>query len=145
MARLFCLRRNAEMDGRLSTRGKMRRAGAKAKSKARKKNTKRRAGLEPLDVAAVRQEATNLIAEEAAEMVRALIGECKKGHYQGMKFLFEVAGIFPAAVAETPSTSEPSFAEILCKQLGLPDEMPADPEVTDDCPNEQHEAIHPVE
>ena len=55
-------------------------------------------------------------------MVWAGIEEGKKGHYQAMKFLFEAAGIFPKRSGEAKS-----YAEILCKQLGLPEETPADP------------------
>jgi len=127
-------------------RRKMKRAGVKAKRKpARKKGAARKAGSRQVDITAVRQEATNLIGEEASEMVLAVIEECKKGHYQGMKFLFEIAGIFPAPVAATAEVANPSFAEILCQRLGLPDEMPPEPEVTDDCPTTEADVEHTVE
>jgi hypothetical protein len=123
----------------------MKRAGAKGRSKsASKKRAPKKETTAQVDIAAVRQDATNLIGGEAGDMVQAVIDECKKGHYQGLKFLFEVAGIFPAT-SEAPAEHEPSFAELLCRHLGLPDEMPEQTDVTNDSPEAEAVAEHTVE
>ena len=122
-------------------------AGAKTKGKtaAKKEATQEQEEVVPrADIAAIRQNATNLIGVEASEMVKAVIAECKKGHYQSLKFLFEVAGIFPAS-AEAADHDEPSFAEILCRRLGLPAEMPADSDVTNDSCETEDAVEHTVE
>jgi hypothetical protein len=123
----------------------MKKAEGKAKSKsAPKKRGASKTGSRQVDIAAVRQKATNLIGGQASDMVKAVIGECKKGHCQGLKFLFEVAGIFPPAT-EAPQEHEPSFAGILWKQLGPPDEMPEDSDVTNDSLEAEPELEHTVE
>ena len=128
----------------------MKKAGAKtkgAKNKGqgtRKKSTERKARVRQVDIAAVRQKATNMIGGQATPMVKAVIEECKKGHYQVLKYLFEVAGIFPAS-AEASDEHEPSFAEILCQRLGLPEEMPSETDVANDSPETEVAVEHTVE
>jgi hypothetical protein len=125
----------------------MKKAGAKGKGKSKpiqkEEVTSPEIESEPVDIAVVRQNATNLIGREAALMLKAVINECKKGQYQSLKYLFEVAGIFPAT-ADAPQEHEPSFAEFLCKQLGLPEEMPEE-EVTNDTLESEEPVKHTVE
>jgi len=86
----------------------------------------------PVDLGAVRQQITNLIAKNAVEMVETTIEQAAKGHYQAMKYLFEIVGLYPATTPEE-NPEEESLAAILLRHLRLPVE-PSPPEgVTKDC------------
>jgi hypothetical protein len=55
----------------------------------------------------------------AGEMVRAAIERAKTGHDQIIRYLFEIAGLYPELNPEAP-TDELSLAHYLCERLGLP-------------------------
>jgi hypothetical protein len=111
----------------------MKRSKAKPKTRrqGKRRTPARRTGSRNIDVATVRQQIINIIGTEAATMVWAAIEEGHKGHYQAMKYLFEVAGIFPVPANEEKSGEAKSYAEILCKQLGLQEEPLVEEEITD--------------
>lgn len=46
--------------------------------------------------------------------------EVTKGHYLGMKYLFEMIGLYPATAAEG-THSQDSLAAVLLRRLGLPE------------------------
>jgi hypothetical protein len=74
--------------------------------------------LDAVEVAAVRQQITNLIGHRAVEMVNVTIEHIKNGNYQAMKYLFEMAGLFPAGTAEeTPGAD--SLAKTILGCLGI--------------------------
>jgi hypothetical protein len=62
-----------------------------------------------------------------------------------MKFLFELAGIFPAPATEENTGETKSYAEILCRQLELATEPPSEETVTEVCQNETAAEEHAVE
>ena len=71
----------------------MKRAKEKTSAKASNKASagKKRA-QRAVDLAAIRQQITNLVGNGAVGMVETTIEEVGKGHYLGMKYLFEMVG-----------------------------------------------------
>jgi len=70
--------------------------------------------------AEVRKEVSGLVEAEATEMARAVIDEAKKGQLAPMKYLFEMASIYPPPPEGTQATSEEdSLAKILLDRLKL--------------------------
>lgn len=108
----------------------------KARSKRGTKRAKRRASGKKLrqatDLAAIRQEITDLVRNQAVPMVEITISEVDKGHYAAMKYLFEMIGLYPAA-AQEESQGEDSLARTLLRRLGLPEEPMLEAEVAKDC------------
>jgi hypothetical protein len=51
-------------------------------------------------------------------MVEATMEEAGKGHYPGMKFLFEMIGLYPA-IATDEAQAQDSLAATLLRRLGL--------------------------
>jgi hypothetical protein len=83
--------------------------------------------LEPVDMAALRGEISNLVCADAVEMVKKIIVQVKGGQYQALKYLFEVIGLFPStAMQDAPQ--EDSLAGMLLSRLGIRDEALAEVE-----------------
>jgi hypothetical protein len=76
---------------------------------------------ERVAVEIARRQITNLIADEAGAMVVEAIKKAKKGQYQVMKYLFQLAGVFPATAPQGAQDDDLSLARDLCNQLGLPE------------------------
>jgi hypothetical protein len=86
----------------------------------------RKAGSNPLDLAALRQTITELVAHNAVFMVQQAIDAVRDdGQYQAMKYLFEMIGLYPANLAEN-SEPEDSLAKILLQRLELPTDLGKD-------------------
>jgi hypothetical protein len=82
-----------------------------------------------VDLAQLRDQIKALVGNDALGMVETTIEEVGKGHYLGMKYLFEMIGLYPATgVEETPARE--SVAGILLRRLGLPEAPEAEPPVT---------------
>ncbi|MGA8154175.1 MAG: hypothetical protein WB952_24725 [Terriglobales bacterium] len=78
----------------------------------------RSAAREPLDLAALREQITNLVCVEAVGMVETTIEQVRNGHYQALKYLFEMIGLYPAAGGgDVPE--EDSLAATLLRHLGI--------------------------
>ena len=93
------------------------RAGNKqAKGAAPAKKGARKA----VDLAEIRQQITNLVGNDAVGMVEITMEEVGKGHYLGMKYLFEMIGLYPAA-GEDGVLVPDSMAAVLLRRLGLPE------------------------
>ena len=61
-----------------------------------------------------------MVEAEAAEMAKAVIDEAKKGQLAPMKYLFEMAGIYPASPDGAQAAGEEdSLAKILLDRLRL--------------------------
>ena len=92
-----------------------------------------------LNPAEVRRDISKLVEAHAQELAEAVIGEGEKGQLGPVKFLFEVANIFPPAGDGESQTSakEESFAETLLKRLGIP----TDPVLADEYAKEDEEVI----
>jgi hypothetical protein len=107
----------------------------KTKSKrGRKRATRRLVGnksRQAMDLAAVRQQITELVRNQAVPMVEITISEVDKGHYAAMKYLFEMIGLYPAAPQEE-AQGEDSLARTLLRRLGLPEEPMLEAGITKD-------------
>ena len=57
--------------------------------------------------------------------------EAGKGHYPGMKYLFEMIGLYPATSTDD-APAQDSLAATLLRRLGLPEESMPEPRVTKD-------------
>lgn len=92
------------------------------------------AELEPLpvidssDFSQVRGLIRQLVMAAAGEMVRAAIERAKTGNDQIIKYLFEIAGLYPELNPDAPA-DELSLAHYLCDRLGLPPAPEPQPEV----------------
>ena len=83
--------------------------------------TVRREAREALDLVALRREITGRVCAEAVAMVETTIEQVQNGHYQALKYLFEMIGLYPAALAQEAS-QEDSLAETLLRHLGITEE-----------------------
>lgn len=100
------------------------RTGTKLSKRAAPSRTGSR---KPVDLAEIRQQITNLVGNDAVGMVEITMEEVGKGHYLGMKYLFEMIGLYPSTIEDAVVVPD-SMAAILLRRLGLP-EMPV-PEQT---------------
>lgn len=97
-------------------KGKRKTATKSANKSAAKK------GKEP-NPAGVRKAISLLVEEHAEKMAEAVINEGKKGQLPTVKYLFEVASIFPPrADGSESSAEEDSLAKTLMHRLNLPEE-----------------------
>jgi hypothetical protein len=86
-----------------------------------KKSSKSKKGKKERDSKEVRHECSKLVKEGATQVTAAVMGEAKKGQLGPMKYLFEMANIFPQAEdGSQTSAEEDSLAETLLKRLGIP-------------------------
>jgi len=89
-------------------------------SKPAKKKTSRKP-KKPVDLAEVRKDITNIVGSEAAHLAQAVVQEGRKGQLAPVKYLFEVAGLYPAPEANQAKPEEASLAKTLLHRLGIPD------------------------
>jgi hypothetical protein len=54
----------------------------------------------PVDLAEIRRQIADLVGKGAVGMVETTMEEVGKGHYLGMKYLFEMIGLYPATAAD---------------------------------------------
>ncbi len=96
----------------------------KAKSKTTAKKTgKKKHAKKTLDPAEVRKDIAQMVDWEAAVMVQAVIDEGKKGQLATVKYLLEMAQIYPASTdGSQASAEEDSLARTLLHRLNLPEE-----------------------
>jgi len=108
----------------------------KTKARRTKKRVKRlpagKKSRQTTDLAAIRQQITDLVRDQAVPMVEITISEVDKGHYSAMKYLFEMIGLYPAA-AQEETQGEDSLARTLLRRLGLPEEPMLEGHVPKDC------------
>ena len=98
---------------------------------ARKPAAARTESRKPVDLRDIREQITNLVGNDAVVMVETTIEEVGKGHYLGMKYLFELIGLYPATGVEQ-SPEQNSMAAILLRRLNLPEGPIEVPSVTKD-------------
>jgi hypothetical protein len=103
------------------TRIKLSKGAAPARKNSRK----------PVDLAEIRQQITNLVGNDAVGMVEITMEEVGKGHYLGMKYLFEMIGQYPATGEEGAPVPD-SMAAVLMRRLGLPEVAAPEQIVTKD-------------
>ena len=100
---------------------KSKKASGKDTKKAAKKKVRKSKPKKERDAKEVRHECSKLVKEDAREVTVAVIGEAKKGQLGPMKYLFEMANIFPQADdGSQTSAEEDSLAETLLTRLGIP-------------------------
>ncbi len=100
---------------------KSKKASGQNIKKAAKKKKIRKSKQKERDAKEVRHECSKLVKEDAREVTVAVIGEAKKGQLGPMKYLFEMANIFPQADdGSQTSAEEDSLAETLLTRLGIP-------------------------
>jgi hypothetical protein len=83
------------------------------------------------DLAEVRRQITDLVRNGAIEMVETTIDQVGKGHYLGMKYLFEMIGLYPE-VSANEAVWHDSLAATLLRRLGIPEIQMAEETVTKD-------------
>lgn len=106
------------------------------KAAAKKGRAKGKVGKKERDSGEVRQQCNKLVKAEATELTAAVIEEGRKGQLGPVKFLFEMANIFPQAEdGSQTSAREESLAETLLNRLGIP----TSPVVADEYEKEANE------
>ena len=102
----------------------MTRKKAKGKRTAKKATKKRTTPnkTQELNPAEVRKNIAAMVEAEAETLAGAVIEEGKKGQLPTVKYLFEVAHIYPQPPeGEQSSTNEDSLAKTLLDRLNVPD------------------------
>lgn len=107
-----------------------------AKEETGKQGAKNKSGVtkssrDRVDLAEIRQQITNLVGNGAVGMVETTMEEVGKGHYLGMKYLFELVGLYPATAADEAPIQD-SMAATLLRRLGLPESPMQEQKVTKD-------------
>jgi hypothetical protein len=102
------------------------------RKRAKKARSAPKKSLRQVDLGVVENQITNLVGNNALEMVKTTIAEAKKGHYLAMKYLFEMIGLCPATTSEE-AQQEDSLAKTLLRRLGLPEDSNLGTEVTSGC------------
>jgi hypothetical protein len=108
----------------------------RAKSKRETKDSKtapsaRKGARDAVDLAEIRRQITNLVGNDAVSMVESTIEGVSHGHYLGMKYLFELIGLYPATAADAEPVQD-SLAAMLWHRLGLPESPVPEQKVTKD-------------
>jgi len=101
----------------------MKKKKAKSKTAGKKTAKKKEEATEAkeLNPAQVLKDISAQVEAQASKLAEAVIGEGMKGQLSPVKFLFEIAHIFPPATEEIPSgKDEDSLAETLLDRLNIP-------------------------
>jgi hypothetical protein len=101
----------------------MKKKKAKSKTAAKKteQNTEPVPETKELNPAQVLKDISALVEAKANKLAEAVIGEGMKGQISPVKFLFEMAHIFPPTTDESPADKdEDSLAETLLHRLNIP-------------------------
>ena len=72
-----------------------------------------------MDLAEIRRQIADLVGNGAVGMVETTIEEVGKGHYLGMKYLFEMIGLYPAISTDDAPIQE-SMAAPCCADWVFP-------------------------
>jgi hypothetical protein len=98
--------------------------GQKSAKKSRKPRPKKE-----IDIVEVRKQVSQIVKSGAAELTQAVVGEGMKGQVAPVRYLFEMANIFPVQEnAEQATEEEDSLAKILLSRM----QAPAKPEKEED-------------
>ena len=74
----------------------------------------------PVGVVQARENVADLVRNSAAEIAMGMIEGAKAGQLASAKYLFEVAGLYPATEETEEERTEDSLAYTLLKRMGLP-------------------------
>jgi len=135
----------------------------KAKGNKRAKKTQRKmtrkAASKELNPSEVRKDIAAKVKAEAGDLAKAVIDEGKKGQLATVKYLFEMAKIYPEVLEEIKPTEEESLAATLLNKLGVPTDpvihdmyekgedivIPPRPAVPESTPEEKEQELVKVE
>ena len=82
-----------------------------------------RKGKKDFNPAEVRKDIAQMVDSQATTMAQAVIDEGKKGQLATVRYLFEVAEIYPPSTDGSHATAnDDSLAQTLMRRLNLPDE-----------------------
>jgi len=96
--------------------------GKSATKKTTKKGSSKDKSGKELHPEECRKDVARMVEAEVEELANAVIEEGKKGQLATVKYLFEVAHIYPQAPEGTvSSTDEESMAKTLLDRLNIPD------------------------
>lgn len=76
----------------------------------------------PVDIVQARENVADLVRGSAAEIAMGMIEGAKAGQLASAKYLFEVAGLYPATEETEVERTGDSLAYTLLKRMGLPTE-----------------------
>jgi hypothetical protein len=96
----------------------MKKARAKAASARSTKKSDPRA-KKIIGPAEMRQNITSMVGAEVNKITRAVVDEAKKGQLATVKYLFEVAGVFPPAEGTEPMPERETLAKKLLVHLAF--------------------------
>ena len=91
--------------------------------KAAKKSTgaSKRSGERQVDMVAVRKSLSNIVGAQAKTITKIVVQQAKDGQLATMKYLFEMAGVYPASTEELGERpEEDSLARTLMERLQIP-------------------------
>jgi hypothetical protein len=101
------------------------------KKSARKKPTSVRvsSACKPVDAEQLRQKVRNMVSNQAYEMTRVMIGEVVDGgSVTAMRYLFELAGLYPVNAEMEQPEDQGSLAKTLLERLGLTEPPSGEPQ-----------------
>jgi hypothetical protein len=94
----------------------------KGKKSSGKKTTKKRTNKKQVDTSKVRQEIAGIVKSGAKKITSAVMGHAMQGELAPAKYLFEVAGLYPASTdGSLPSSEEDCLAKTLLAGLNVPE------------------------
>jgi hypothetical protein len=70
-----------------------------------------------VDLTSIRTEINRLVGNSAVEMVQNTINQVRDGHYQALRFLFELVGLYPGDPATEAEDEGESLATTLLARL----------------------------
>jgi len=98
------------------------RAGTKAAGGTRREPKITGIAKRPEEMQRARNEVVNLIVDSSVEMTQRVVRAVREGgSLPALRYLWEVAGLFP--IAPEADDSEPDAAKALLQKLGLYDEL----------------------
>ena len=109
----------------------MKRTRERTGTKSKRASPAKKSTRKPVDLAEIRQQIVNLVGNDAIGMVETTIEEVGKGHYLGMKYLFEMVGLYPASGDEGARVPD-SMGAMLMRRLGLAEPPMPEEKVTKD-------------
>ena len=94
---------------------------AKGKKPTKKAATRKRASKKELDPAQVRKEISEIVKAEASEVAVAVLDKAKHGELAPVKYLWELAGVYPAVKdGEHATEEEDCLAKTLLARIDAP-------------------------
>jgi hypothetical protein len=101
-------------------------ARAKKNSAKAKTPTVTAVAKTPEEIQRVRNKITNVIMDESPEMAKRLVRSVnERGNVATLKYLWEVAGLFPVP-AEAEDDKDDTLAKTLLQRMGLSTDMPGE-------------------